>query len=89
MRIANLLGLVPVLLVISSSLTSAAEGAPKTLEIYPPKVRLFGPGSTQRLVVIGVGGDGTRLDSTVKARFSSNAAAVVSTDPGGILRAIG
>jgi hypothetical protein len=42
------------------------------LEVYPPEVRLDGPEASQRLVVVGVNEDGTRVDLTDQARVEAD-----------------
>ena len=45
-----------------------AEEACARLEVFPAEVRLSGPEAAQRLVVIGVAGDGSRRDVTAGCR---------------------
>jgi hypothetical protein len=67
---------------------SAADGL-KSLEVYPAEVKLFGPASVQRLVVVGVSADGTRRDVTTEARFEAGTPAIAQVDESGQIRPAG
>jgi hypothetical protein len=58
------------------------------LEVFPAKVRLFGPQAYQRLVVVGVGTDGGRRDVTGEARLESKTPDRVRVEPDGAIRAV-
>jgi len=58
------------------------------LEVFPAKVRLFGPEAYQRLVVVGVGADGGRRDVTVEARLESKTPDRVRVEPDGAIRPV-
>ena len=58
----------------------AAESSTKSLEVWPTEVRLSGPGSAQRLVVVGVDADGSKRDLTAGARIESDSPGVAAID---------
>ena len=57
--------------------------ASKTLEVWPAEVRLSGPASSQRLVVVGVDPDGSRRDLTADAWAESASPGVAAIDARG------
>jgi hypothetical protein len=67
------------------SLASGAGGElpPRSLEVWPTKVKLSGPAASQRLVVVGVFADGSRRDLTTSATLVSSTPAVSAIDPAG------
>jgi hypothetical protein len=85
MRVALLPGLA---IIFGLAPANAAEG-PVRLEVVPPKVSLYGPAASQRLVAIGVFPDGSRLDLTPRVRVESRDPKVVSVDASGRLRPVG
>ena len=58
------------------------------LEVFPAKVRLFGPEASQRLVVLGVGPDGSRRDVTAEAKLESRSPERVKVDGDGAIRPV-
>src|SRR5262249_31954872 len=65
------------------------RGAPKPiqqLEVFPAKVRLFGPEATQRLVVLGVAADHSRRDITAEARLSASSPGRLTIAPDGTIQ---
>ena len=58
------------------------------LQVFPPRVRLFGPEAVQRLVVVGVGNDGGRRDLTAEARLESRTPNRVKVEPDGAIRPV-
>jgi Protein of unknown function (DUF1553)/Protein of unknown function (DUF1549)/Bacterial Ig-like domain (group 2) len=44
----------------------------KSISVFPSERILLGPGSRQRLVVLGIFSDGSRIDMTRQVRFTSN-----------------
>jgi hypothetical protein len=58
-------------------------GVPKTLEVWPPEVRLDGPAAAQRLVVVGVEADGSKHDLTTAARVETKSPSIAAIDPRG------
>ncbi len=58
------------------------------LEVLPAKVRLFGSSASQRLVVVGVGADGSRRDVTVDARLESKTPDRVKVESDGEIRPV-
>src|SRR4051794_31410091 len=58
--------------------TAGASGLPKSLEVLPARARLLGPEATQRLVVLGVFEDGSRVDMTPQAQFESTQCGIVT-----------
>jgi hypothetical protein len=59
---------------------SWAEGSRSGLEVLPAKVRLCGPGASQRLVVLGATDDGDRRDVTAEARLETLAPEIARID---------
>ena len=60
--------------------TAGASDLPESLEILPARARLSGPEATQRLVVLGVLADGSRVDMTPRAQFESTQPGVLTVD---------
>ena len=58
------------------------------LEVFPAKVRLFGPEAAQRLVVLGVAMDGSKHDLTTAARLVPESPGCVAVEPDGTIRPI-
>ena len=69
--------------------TGRGAKPPLRLEVFPAKVRLSGPEAAQRLVVVGVEGDGAKRDVTSEARLESRSPARVQVEPDGTLRPVG
>lgn len=62
-----------------------ADVEPERLEVYPEQVRLVGPAAAQRLVVLGVGPDGSRRDRTAEARAEPIGPEVALDDRGRLI----
>src|SRR4051794_39953760 len=60
--------------------TVGASDLPESLEVLPARARLSGPEATQRLVVLGVLADGSRVDMTPRAQFESTQPGVLTVD---------
>jgi Protein of unknown function (DUF1553)/Protein of unknown function (DUF1549) len=58
------------------------------LEVFPTKVRLFGPEASQRLVVLGVSADGTSRDVTAEAKLESRSPGRVRVESDGAIRPV-
>jgi Protein of unknown function (DUF1549)/Protein of unknown function (DUF1553) len=58
------------------------------LEIYPPKVRLFGPHASQRLVIVGIGTDGCERDLTAGGPRVAASRGRVTIEADGTVRAV-
>ncbi len=58
------------------------------LEVFPSRVRLFGPEAVERVVVLGVEAGGTRRDLTSVARLESKTPDRVKVDPDGAIRPV-
>ena len=56
------------------------------LEVYPARVRLFGPEASQRLVVLGVATDGTRRDLSAKVQLAAGSPGRIKIDADGAIR---
>src|SRR5690349_9918798 len=63
---------------------TASRPAPKVvrLSLLPPDVRLTGPLARQRLLVVGTRADGSQVDLTDRAGFSSSAPTVAEVKAG-------
>jgi hypothetical protein len=70
------------------SLPAGASDAPTALEVLPAKARLSGPEAVQRLVVLGVLADGSRIDVTPRARFEAEQPGVATVDETGVIRPV-
>ena len=70
------------LILVSTSAALSAEPSER-LEVLPAEAHLFGPAAVQRLVVVGVDQNGTRLDLTSKARFESTTPKIARVGPDG------
>ena len=70
------------LMIVCGTLTATAGASdlPKSLEVLPARARLSGPEATQRLVVLGVFADGSRVDMTPRAQFESTQPGIVTVD---------
>jgi hypothetical protein len=66
----------------------APSGPPTSLEVLPARARLSGPEATQRLVVIGVFADGSRVDLTSRAQFEAIRPDVATVDGGATIRPV-
>jgi hypothetical protein len=64
----------------------APSRAIRGLEVFPARVRLFGPEAAQRLVVLGVAADGSKHDLTTEARLAPESPGSVAIDPDGTIR---
>lgn len=58
------------------------------LEVFPSRVRLFGPEAVECVVVLGVEAGGTRRDLTSVARLESKTPDRVKVDPDGAIRPV-
>lgn len=54
----------------------------RSLTLHPGEVRLSGPGSSQRLVVVATRADGSEVDVTVRARLSVSSPAIAALEGG-------
>ena len=69
--------------------SSESSDAPKSiqqLEVFPVRVRLFGPEAAQHLIVLGVAADRSRRDLTAEVRLSASAPGRVSIAPDRTIR---
>ncbi len=64
------------------------EAAVVRLEVFPSRVRLFGPEAVGRVVVLGVEAGGARRDLTAVARRESKTPDRVKVDPDGAIRPV-
>ncbi len=69
-----------------SAETRGAARPVQRLEVYPGKVRLFGPEATQRLVVLGVAADRSERDLTAEARIAASKPGRVTIAPDRTIR---
>ena len=73
---------------VSGGESREGERTSLRLEVFPAKVRLFGPEAVQRLVVLGVGPDGTERDLTAEARLESKTTERVRVEADGAIRPV-
>jgi hypothetical protein len=58
------------------------------LEVYPAKVRLFGPEASQRVVVLGIAADGSMRDLTAEAHLTATSPGRLKIDADGTVRPV-
>ena len=64
------------------------EAGSVKLEVFPSRVRLFGPEAVQRVVVLGVEAGGASGDLTDFARLESQTPDRVKVEPDGAIRPV-
>lgn len=94
-RVATFLMAITLIPVYTSAAESTPQenaalptGAPKTLEIYPARIAFTGPRDEQRIIVLGIWGDGRKHDLTRTATFTTTQAKTATVDPTGVVRPI-
>jgi hypothetical protein len=68
--------------------TARASDLARSLEVLPARARLSGPEATQRLVVLGVLDDGSRVDLTARAQFEMARPGVATVDARATIRPV-
>lgn len=64
-------------------------GAPRVLHVHPAEIKLDGPRSQQRLVILADYADGRSWDLSRDATFRTSSAKVAAVDADGVVRPIG